>query len=360
MFDPAASTNGLPTVNTDGPTEDSMTLAKAAFGLGDCRDTALGTLLRMRGFDWPEELLFGQFTFIVRRLPDSFRNLEITFRDRDVTADVPLVCGLDLAKQTANDEDDYLRSLDTWIGGGSMVIATVDHWEYEPSQFHHSAHMPHHIVVHARPNGRWAVFDPYPYSFFAGAVASERFRRWVRPSALGAARFYAFGLTATSGPPRRAGELLPDIWRAQAGRNCADVLGDDPLRGARGIETVADRLDDWIASDGFIEDTTQRRRMPTTSFLEAGALRRGHAAWLRRVATVTGVDLRRNAVAVADLGRRWDMVSAVRHAYQQAAGGAQDDAVRFATRKLRQVPRLLRGLAADEREVARSLAEAAA
>ena len=131
------------------------------------------------------------------------------------------------------------------------------------------------------------------------------------------------------------------------------MLGaSDGMRGVGAIRTVADRLQEWIDSDGYAADIAARRKLPTTSFLEVGAIRYGHMMWLRRADAYAAGKLAAAARDMASIARLWNVVGAVRHGYQEQAGAGTDGrGEEFLLRKVGQMPRLI-GLIADAEQAA--------
>lgn len=327
-------------------------LLAARFPHGDCRDAVLGTMLRAAGMPAPEAVLFAELGFRVERTGESFRNVVITLRRRDAVVDLPAVCGLRVDQRRHHDLGEYLAWVDATTGSGLAAAVTVDHWHYEPSQFHRSGHMPHHVLVADVRDQRYTVVDPYAYSPFDGEVDTDRFRTWVDASDLGDYRYVGFALSDGNVRFDEVGSWLRETWRTTAEHNVDSMLHGSETCGVKAIVSVADRIQEWVDAADFADDVASNRKMPTTSFLETGAVRRGHALWLRRVAALGVPRLAGIADEMHEVGMQWDVVSAVRHAYQVV--GADPG---FVARKIAQIPRQLRLIADAERVVMEKVAE---
>jgi hypothetical protein len=335
----------------------TATVRDAAFSAGDCRDAVLGTFLRTAGVPHPEEILFGELDVVVERTSDAFRNLVIGFRTEDAMRHADAAGVPSVKEVRAAGARELLEWVHDQVSDGVPVAVTVDHFEYERSQFHHSGHMPHHLIVSDVRDDIYEILDPYPYSTFDGRVDRAQLLRWTDSEHLLDARFYAFTLRDWRADAHAVRRFLGATWRDTVRRNVTEMLDGGDGRGTQGIELIADRLQEWVDSAGFADDVARRRKMPTTSFLEAGAIRRGHAMWLRRVAGLGHPELTTAADAFTSVGRHWDVVSTVRHTYQET--GASDRPAEFLLRKLAQVPRLVRLVAEAERQAVEQLAEIA-
>jgi hypothetical protein len=329
------------------------------FEYGDCRDACWGTLLRAAGMDHPEDLLFPEWNFIVTQIGEGFRDNIITLRDRDPMAASEAACGLRPVTRTATAFDEFLLQVRAALADGGAVAITVDHWFYPHSQFFRSAHMPHHLLVLDWTPDGVEVLDPYAYTQFSGTASMAELHEWTGSAELAEFQFHTFWLAGTAADRAKANVFLADTWRAAARSNVRAMTNGGDLRGAAGIHAVADRMAAWVSSADFAEDVRRRRKLPTTSFLETGANRRGHAMWLRRASAVGGgAPLADVASRLAATGRSWDVVSAVRHLYQESAVGSANSAdPAFLMRKLGQLPRLLHALAESEQQLADRLAD---
>lgn len=344
----------------------------AAFPDGDCRDASLGTMLRLAGLDHPESLLCGELNFVCGRAPGGFRDTVILLRAADAATRAEEACGPRVEVREMPDRDAFLGWVEEHAAPNAPVAVAVDHWEYEASQFFRSGHMPHHLLVTGAREGTYTIFDPYAYSRFGGEVDRSRLLRWTDSAELGEYRFRVFRLAGGAADPARMRSHLAGTWRSTLRSNAAAMLdgalpddaralaarttGGTPVVGVRAIELVADRIAEWVEGEGFAADAARRRKMPTTSFLEAGAVRRGHALWLRRVAEL-GFPCLEAAAEFHAVGRQWDVVSSVRHAYQESGGAEPPRA--FLVRKLAQMPRLIRLIAQAERRATERAAEGA-
>ena len=77
----------------------------ATFQYGDCRDAAMGTMLRAIGLSNPEDVLFGEWFFATWRTGGDFRNLTVTTRQLDSAA-VTEACGAKLIEHQADSSTD--------------------------------------------------------------------------------------------------------------------------------------------------------------------------------------------------------------------------------------------------------------
>src|SRR5262249_29210623 len=105
------------------------------FSHGDCRDAALGTLLRRAGLDHPEALLCGELNFVAGRTSQASRDVVIMLRTGQAETRAEEACGPRVKVQRLPDRQSLLRWIEKHARATEPVAITVDHWEYEPSQF---------------------------------------------------------------------------------------------------------------------------------------------------------------------------------------------------------------------------------
>lgn len=325
-----------------------MTRPATLFTHGDCADTSLGTLLLHAGVAHPEDLLFDELRFRLNPSPGIADGLRLTFR-----GDLPIEAmnrhfGLRLVEHLAAGQADLERWLsDSTVPEGSFAAVTVDQYEYESSSFHHTAHVPHHLLVRGAGRAGFTVLDAYPHSPFSGVVDRRRFARWTNSPHLGAQRFYGFRVTGAAADRTRS--PLAGCWRERV-RSNAEAMLSTPGEGVEALHTLAGHLDAWIAT-GAWKAVAHRRELPVSSFVEVGALRRGHAMWLRRAASFGPRELTTCADAVLTLARQWDTLA---HVWLTAPAPTGD-----APGLLVQVPRILRLLAGTERRTVERICTAA-
>ncbi|TDC84544.1 hypothetical protein E1193_05285 [Micromonospora sp. KC606] len=335
--------------------------ADPGFEHGDCRDTALGTLLRLAGVAHPEDLLLGELAFEVPVDCSVADGLAPSFRSGDPlpSATGPAGTGIGLAQRRAAGLAQLYQQLRDRVRDGRAVAVTIDQYGYEPAPFHRSAHVPHDLVVTAVTGAGFDVLDSFPRSRFAGRVEAAQFTRWVDSPHLGEARYRTAEVTVCPGAAGEAAGWLARNWRDRIGRNVAAMLDPSGLRGVAGIELVADRLAEWLAGPDFRSDPGSRRELPVSSFTDLGAVRRGYALWLSRVGALGFPSLAECADGVRALSRQWDVAASLWLAGGRSGSPVDPAAADLVARGLHQVPKLLRLIAAAERRMAERLDSAA-
>ncbi|TDB70273.1 hypothetical protein [Micromonospora sp. KC723] len=331
--------------------------ADPGFEHGDCRDTALGTLLRLAGVAHPEDLLLGELTFEVPVDCGIEDGLAPSFRSGDPlpAATGPTGTGIELAQRRAAGLSPLYQQLRDRVREGRAVAVTIDQYGYEPAPFHRTAHVPHDLVVTAVTGAGFGVLDSFPRSRFAGRVETSTFTRWVDSPHLGEARYRTVEVTVCPGAAGEAAGWLVRNWRDRIGRNVAAMLDPSGRRGVAAIELVADRLAEWLAGPDFRSDPGSRRELPVSSFTDLGAVRRGHALWLSRVAGLGYPALAECADGVRALSRQWDVAASLWLAGGRSGTTVDPAAADLAARGLHQVPKLLRLIAAAERRMVERL-----
>ncbi|KXK62274.1 hypothetical protein AWW66_09025 [Micromonospora rosaria] len=339
-----------------GPPTGDAVVDDPGFAHGDCQDTAFGTLLRLAGVAHPEDLLLGDLAFEVGVDRGVADGLSPAYRTGGPLppATGPTGTGIGLVEHRAADLPHLHRHLRDRTRGGRAVAVTVDQYGYEPAPFHLRAHVPHHLVVTAASGDDVEVLDSFPRSRFSGRVAPDRFARWADSPHLGAARYRTVELTVAPGATDAVTGWLAATWRDQVRRNVAAMLDPAGRHGVAAIGLVADRLAEWLAGPDFRADPGRRRELPVSSFTDLGALRRGHALWLSRVAALGHPALAECADRLRAVSRQWDVAASL-----WLAGGpapvTDPAAADLVARGLYQVPKLVRLIAAAERRVVEQL-----
>ncbi|MFC8848857.1 MULTISPECIES: hypothetical protein [unclassified Micromonospora] len=324
--------------------------ADAGFPHGDCRDTALGTLLLLAGVAHPEDLLLGELAFDVPVDRSVADGLAPSCRAGNPLppATGPDGTGIDRSERRAADLPQLCQHLRNQSRHGRAVVVTIDQYDYEPAPFHRRAHVPHDLVVTAATRAGLDVLDSFPRSRFAGLVPASRFAGWADSPQLGEARYRTVEVTLRPGAAGEAAGWLARNWRDRIGRNVASMLDPSGRHGVAAITLVADRLAEWLAGPDFRADPGRRRELPVSSFTDLGATRRGHALWLSRVAGLGRPALAECADRVRAVSRQWDVAASL---WLAGPGLGDDPAAGLAARGLQQVPKLLRLIAAAERRM---------
>lgn len=336
-----------------GPPAGGEAAADPGFEHGDCQDTALGTLLRLAGVAHPEDLLLGHLAFEVTVDRSVTDGLSPSYRtgDRLPSATGPAGTGIGLVERRAADLPQLYRHLRDRARDGRAVAATIDQYGYESAQFHRRAHVPHDLVVTAATSAGFEVLDSFPRSRFAGRVEPSRFTRWADSPHLGEARYRTVELTVRPGAVGEAAGWLAGNWRDRIRRNVAAMLDPTDRHGVAAIGLVADRLAQWLAGPDFRADPDHRRELAVSSFTDVGAMRRGHALWLSRVAGLGYPALAECADRVRAVSRQWDVAASLWLAGGRSGPAADPAAADLVARGLHQVPKLLRLIAAAERRM---------
>ncbi|WJK40838.1 hypothetical protein O7608_31500 [Solwaraspora sp. WMMA2056] len=331
--------------------------ADDGFAHGDCRDTALGTLLRLAGVTNPEDLLLGEWTFEITEDRSVADGLSVAYRSGEPlpTAAGPAGTGIELLHRRAGGLPELVRWLAARARPGRAVAVTIDQYGYEPAPFHRTAHVPHDLVVTAATDTSVDVLDSFPASRFAGRVGHTRFARWADSPELGAARWRTVELAVRPDALTRSAGWLAANWQDHIRRNVAAMSDPTGRRGVAAIELVADRLAEWLAGPDFVADPGRRRELPVSSFTDLGAVRRGHALWLSRVAGLGHPELAGYADQVRAVSRQWDIAASLWLAGNRSGPATDQAAADLVSRSLRQVPKLLHLIAAAERRIVEQL-----
>lgn len=331
--------------------------ADDGFAHGDCRDTALGTLLRLAGVAHPEDLLLGEWTFEITEDRSVADGLSLAYRRGAPlpTAAGPAGTGIDLVHWRAAGLSELLRWLAARARPGRAVAVTVDQYGYESAPFHRTAHVPHDLVVTAATDTSVDVLDSFPRSRFAGRVEPARFARWVDSSQLGEARWRTVELAVRPDALTRTAGWLAREWRDQVRRNVAAMSDPSGRRGVAAIGQVADRLAEWLAGPDFTADPGRRRELAVSSFTDLGAVRRGHALWLSRVAGLGHPELAGYADQVRSVSRQWDVAASLWLAGNRSGPATDPATADLVSRGLHQVPKLMHLIAAAEQRIVEQL-----
>ncbi|MEV7228182.1 MULTISPECIES: hypothetical protein [Polymorphospora] len=336
-----------------GPPADGDRVTAPGFGHGDCHDTALGTLLGLAGVAHPEDLILGELAFGVTVDRGVADGLSLSYRSGPALppATGPAGTGITPTRWRATDLPDLCRHLRDRTRDGRPVAVTVDQYDYEPAPFHRVAHVPHDLVVTSATGSGLDVLDSFPASRFAGTVEPSRFARWADSPHLGAARYATVELAVRPGAAEEAAGWLARNWRDRIRRNVAAMLDPSDRHGVAAIGLVADRLADWLAGPDFQPDAGRRRELAVSSFTDLGAMRRGHALWLSRVAGLGRPALGECADRVRAVSRQWDVAASLWLAGARSGQVVDPAAADLVARGLHQVPKLLRLIAAAERRM---------
>lgn len=331
--------------------------ADAGFAHGDCRDTALGTLLRLAGVAHPEDLLLGELTFEIVEDRDVADGLSLAYRSGEPlpSAAGPAGTSIDLVRWQATGLPELLRRLAVRARPGRAVAVTIDQYGYEPAPFHRRAHVPHDLVVTAATGTGVDVLDSFPPSRFAGRVEPDRFARWADSPHLGEARLRTVEIAVRPGAVGQAAGWLAREWRDRVRRNVAAMSDQSGRRGVAAIGQVADRLADWLTGPDFEADPGRRRELAVSSFTDLGAVRRGHALWLSRVAGLGHPALAGCADQVRAVSRQWDVAASLWLAGNRSGPATDPATADLVSRGLHQVPKLLHLIAGAERRIVEQL-----
>lgn len=321
----------------------------AAFTLGGCGDTCVGTLLLRSGMKNPEDVVFKDIRLWTESASGADGSPIIHFGYRnadclDYLGEIAAASGLE-ATVTRNPDlpEPALLRANAQLAEGRPVVAFIDHYTYPHSPFSQQRHFRHAVVLMARVGDHYVFRDPLPSYDATGSVASEELARWMSHPGLGQFRHCVISL-APAVPAPDDGEYLSSSWRRHVDANIEHML-DTPGQGVSGLELMADRLPDLVAASG------DALRVPADGPLEIGRHREGHARYLERLSERLGDDgPARAAEALRRAVSSWNLFSSVRQ-LTMIDGAAERDGIRpeFIRRQIASLAAVLAEVAAAEK-----------
>lgn len=329
------------------------------FQYGDCKDACIGTLLQYYGVLMPEVIIFRDLNFTLRETEDTYRTLALDYRVADYLDEIAASTGIRFETYYARSFADLREQIRMQLTRRRPVLIVVDHFEYPHSHFYQSGHMPHYLILldYVADRREFTFVDPFPFYRVRGVLAEADLARLCDSPPLLQERNVLILPEVACQKAFAPQTYLRETWQAAVSRNIHAMLdtpglGDKTVWGVRAIRQMADCLEDWLTQEGFSPYEGKFRKFPVNSFLDVGGNRAGHRLYLRRLEDSLGEAIFLDAAErFKKIASYWDMVSSLRHLYQEKRmlEAHQVDS-QFIVKKLKRIPALIRLIADAEEE----------